>query len=59
MIGKGDKDRLAPIGGRAIKYLTIYINEVRNHQEIKKGHEDFVFLNNRDEIFKKQANIIK
>jgi len=45
--GKGDKERLAPIGGRAIKYLTIYINEVRNHQNIKKGHEDFVFLNNR------------
>jgi len=47
VIGKGDKERLAPIGGRAIKYLTIYINEVRNHQKIKKGHEDFVFLNNR------------
>ena len=47
VIGKGDKERLAPIGGRAIKYLTIYINEVRNHQEIKKGHKDFVFLNNR------------
>ena len=47
VIGKGDKERLAPIGGRAIKYLTIYINEIRNHQEIKKGHEDFVFLNNR------------
>ena len=45
--GKGDKERLSPIGGRAIKYLTIYINEVRNHQEIKKGNEDFVFLNNR------------
>jgi len=45
--GKGDKERLAPIGGRAIKYLTIYINEVRNHQEIIKGNEDFVFLNNR------------
>ena len=45
--GKGDKERLAPIGVRAIKYLTIYINEVRNHQEIKKGNEDFVFLNNR------------
>jgi integrase/recombinase XerD len=45
--GKGDKERLAPIGGRAVKYLTIYINEVRNHQEIKKGNEDFVFLNNR------------
>ena len=47
VIGKGDKERLAPIGGRAIKYLIIYINEVRNHQEIKKGNEDFVFLNNR------------
>ena len=45
--GKGDKERLAPIGGRAVKYLTIYINEVRNHQNIKKGNEDFVFLNNR------------
>jgi integrase/recombinase XerD len=45
--GKGDKERLAPIGGRAIKYLTIYINEIRNHQKIKKGNEDFVFLNNR------------
>ena len=45
--GKGDKERLAPIGGRAVKYLTIYINEVRNHQKIKKGNEDFVFLNNR------------
>jgi len=47
VIGKGDKERLAPIGGRAIKYLTIYINEVRNHQNIKKSNEDFVFLNNR------------
>ncbi len=47
VIGKGDKERLAPIGGRALKYLTIYINEVRNHQNIKKGHEDIVFLNNR------------
>ena len=47
VIGKGDKERLAPIGGRALHYLKIYINEVRNHQSIKKGHEDFVFLNNK------------
>ena len=47
VIGKGDKERLAPIGGRALHYLRIYINEVRNHQSIKKGHDDFVFLNNR------------
>ena len=47
VIGKGDKDRLAPIGGKALKYLYIYISNIRNNQKIKKGHEDFVFLNNR------------
>jgi len=47
VIGKGDKERLAPIGGKALKRLKVYINEVRNHQTIQKGHEDFVFLNNR------------
>ena len=47
VIGKGDKERLAPIGSTALKYLSIYINQVRNHQEIQKGHEDIVFLNRR------------
>ena len=45
--GKGNKERLAPIGGKAINYLTIYINQIRNNQKIKSGNEDFVFLNNR------------
>jgi len=47
IVGKGNKERLAPIGSRATKYLNIYINDVRNHQKIKKGYKDFVFLNNR------------
>ena len=47
VIGKGDKERLTPIGSNAIKYISIYINEVRIHQKISKNHEDFVFLNNR------------
>ncbi len=47
VIGKGDKERLAPIGSTALKYLSIYINQVRNHQKIQKGHEDIVFLNRR------------
>ena len=45
--GKGNKQRLSPISGKALKYLTIYIDEVRVHIDIKKGYSDFVFLNNR------------
>jgi len=45
--GKGNKQRLSPISGKALKYLSLYINEVRVHQNIKKGNSDFVFLNNR------------
>ena len=47
VVGKGNKERLAPMGGRAIKYLSIYINQVRNYQNIRKEDEDIVFLNNR------------
>ena len=47
VIGKGDKERLAPIGKTALKYLNIYISEVRNHQNIQKGYEDIIFLNRR------------
>lgn len=45
VIGKGDKERLIPIGTSAAKYLQIYLQEVRVHAEIAKGAEDFVFLN--------------
>ncbi|MAR39293.1 MAG: tyrosine recombinase XerD [Flavobacteriales bacterium] len=47
VVGKGHKERFAPIGSSAIKYLKIYLNEIRNHQNIKKGSEDIVFLNRR------------
>lgn len=45
--GKGNKERLIPIGKEAIKHLNIYIKEVRNHLTIKNGHEDIVFLSRR------------
>jgi len=45
IIGKGNKERIVPIGATALKFLDIYINQVRLHLSIKKGHEDFVFLN--------------
>ncbi|WP_131538024.1 site-specific tyrosine recombinase XerD [Pedobacter nototheniae] len=45
VIGKGNKERLVPIGGVALKLLDIYLNQVRVHANIKKGNEDFIFLN--------------
>jgi integrase/recombinase XerD len=45
VIGKGDKERLVPIGSEAKKYITIYKENIRVHQRIQPGYEDFLFLN--------------
>lgn len=45
--GKGNKQRLTPIGSVALKHIEIYRNEIRCHLQIKKGHEDILFLNRR------------
>src|SRR4029077_17417512 len=47
VLGKGDKERLVPIGRSAIKYINIYKNDIRKHQQVKPGSEDILFLNNR------------
>lgn len=47
VIGKGNKQRLIPISDYTIKFLQIYIREIRVHIPIQKGFEDFVFLNRR------------
>ena len=47
IIGKGNRERLVPIGRDAIKYINIYYSEIRKYQPIQKGFEDFLFLNNR------------
>lgn len=45
--GKGNKERLVPIGTSAIKYIAIYLDTVRCRISIQKGNEDFMFLNKR------------
>lgn len=50
VIGKGDKERLVPIGRDATKYIQIYRDEIRKYQPIQKGFEDFLFVNNRGKL---------
>ena len=47
VLGKGDKERLVPIGSSAIKYINIYKNTIRVHITPTKGNEDILFLNYR------------
>ncbi|MFD2202408.1 site-specific tyrosine recombinase XerD [Shivajiella indica] len=67
VIGKGNKERLVPIGKDALKYLKLYVEEVRNQMTPAKGHEQFVFLNRRGKklsrvmvflIIKKQVELV-
>lgn len=43
--GKGNKQRIVPLGGSAAKELSLYLKNQRKHTDIKKGFEDYVFLN--------------
>jgi integrase/recombinase XerD len=48
VVGKGDKERIVPIGQDAIKYTQLYLHGGRRQQmNVQKGHEHFLFLNRR------------
>nr|HRC92723.1 tyrosine-type recombinase/integrase [Bacteroidia bacterium] len=45
--GKGNKERLVPIGSSAIKHINIYEESFRRQLKIKTGNDDILFLNRR------------
>ncbi len=48
VIGKGDKERIVPIGEAAAKHIRLYVEGVRRAQlNIRKADENIVFLNRR------------
>lgn len=53
VMGKGNKERMVPIGEAAIYYLTLYIYEYRNL--LNKHGSDYLFLNNRGTDISRQA----
>jgi integrase/recombinase XerD len=47
VVGKGNKERLVPVGKDALRYMKLYEEHIRNAQQPAKGHEEYVFLNRR------------
>lgn len=47
IIGKGNKQRLVPIGDFTRQQIELYTKHKRKDLKKVKGHEDFVFLNRR------------
>lgn len=45
--GKGDKERLIPVGRTAMQEITFYLDHQRKQLPVKRGSEDIVFLNRR------------
>jgi integrase/recombinase XerD len=67
VIGKGNKERIVPIGSDAIKYLKLYLVNYRRGKSVLDKDKDFVFLNLRGtplsrisvfNMIKKQASIV-
>ena len=47
VVGKGNKERLVPIGEDAMKYVKYYLENERAQGKVLKEYENFIFLNHR------------
>jgi integrase/recombinase XerD len=47
VVGKGNKERLVPVGGIALNHIRIYLDTIRPHVTVQNGEEDILFLNKR------------
>lgn len=55
VLGKGNKERLVPVGARALKHIRLYVDQVRVHINIKSGARDIVFLSKRGGPMSRQS----
>lgn len=55
VVGKGNKERLVPVGGRALKHIKLYVNQVRVHINVQSSQRDVVFLSKRGGALSRQS----
>ena len=55
IIGKGDKERLVPIGKKTLREVMLYVKSERLHQDIKPKFSDKVFINARGTSLTRQS----
>jgi integrase/recombinase XerD len=55
VLGKGNKERLVPIGDRALKHIGLYYEAVRRHMNIQEAHRNVLFLNRRGAALSRQS----
>lgn len=55
ILGKGNKERLVPVGQMAMKHILLYKDHVRNKIPIAPGHENYLFLNHRGKHLSRAA----